>query len=357
MKLGITLSSAAHIAILSWGLVAISAPESLQVQDVEALPVDIIPIEELTKNVAGSEEAPVAETPSPEQTEADKPKPEAQNIGDKKIDSEAVENAQKESPVPVEKSEVAPKAEQPAPKPEPKPEPVKEAEQTPVETTEVAAKPEPKTDITPEQPADEAQQPLAGEQFAALPETVAAPITRPQPPKPNVAKTNERKKVEDLIKEAGGQKDGQEEKKDETVKNKVNKAESAGGGAKESTKTAALGTRKGNAGKLSQSEMDALISAISQCSTGLSGRRISEDLRIKVIMKLDRDGNVIDAQAGPIGGTAEERKRFPRDVLRFVKRCAPYDFLPKDKYETWAEIVPTFYPAQMFQQYCVNRGF
>jgi len=349
MKLGVTLSSAAHVAILSWGLVSLTAPEALKVQDVEALPIDIVPIEELTKEVKGAKKAPVAEKPAPVPTKKEEPAPEAQNEGEKKIDSKPVEKAEKESPVPVEKAEAPAKAERPAPKPEPTPEPVKEAAKTPVETTEIAALPEPKADITPEQPADVPEQPAEGEQFAKLPDSVPLPSSRPTPPKPTTAKTNERKKVEDLIKESGGQTSGEKKKPTETVKNKINKAESAGGGAKTSTQTAALGTKKGNAGKLSQSEMDALISAITQCSTGLSGRRISEDLQIKVIMKLDRQGNVLDAQAGPVGGTAEERARFPRDVLRFVKRCAPYDFLPADKYDTWAEIVPTFYPAKMFQ--------
>ncbi|MBO6816466.1 MAG: hypothetical protein JJ891_16545 [Rhizobiaceae bacterium] len=349
MKLGFTLSSAAHVVILTWGLVSLTSPEALKVQDVEALPVDIVPIEEITKTVKGAEEAEIAEKSAPTPTKRETPKPEAQNVGDKEIDSKPVENAERESPVPVEKAEAPPKAEAPAPKPEPKPEPVKEEAKTPVETTEVAAAPQPKADITPETPADSPEQPLEGEQFAKLPDTVPVPSVKPTPPKPTVAKTNERKKVEELIRESGGQTNGTEKQEDVAVKNKVNKAESAGGGAKTSTQTAALGARRGNAEKLSQSEMDALIAAITQCSTGIAGRRISEDLRIKVIMRLDRNGNVIDAKAGPTGGTAEERARFPRDILRYVKRCAPYDFLPKDKYETWAEVVPTFYPAQMFQ--------
>ena len=351
MKLGTTISSVAHVAILSWGLIAVGAPEPLTVSDVEALPIDIVPIEEITQAVRGAKEAELSEKPAPKPTKKQEPTPEAQNTGETENDTK-VENDEKPSPVPVKKAEEATKAPEPTPRPTPEPEPVEKAEPT-AEATEVAALPDPKTPITPIPPTEEPKVSEDGlEKFAKLPDTVPVPSSRPAPPKPNTAKTNDRKKLTELASNSSGKPDAKKTKKTkDEVANLINKQKSSSGGKKSSTQTAALGNTTGRTtGKLSKSELDALRSAISRCSTGLSGQLISEDLRIKVVIQLAPDGSikkipVIDTA----GGTTAEQKRFGAAMLRAIKRCAPYDFLPKDKYETWAEIVPTFYPAQMFQ--------
>lgn len=347
MKLGLTLSSSAHALVLFWGLAVVSAPESMQVQDVEALPVDIIPIEELTKEVQGDKEAELTETPAPKPTEKKEPTPEAENVGETQDDTESVE-APKKAPVPVKKQAEAPEPEpKPIAKPEPEPQ-VEELIEEAAKATELAALPDPATPIQEEQPADEPELQEEGEQFAALPDAVPVPQVRPKPPKPNTAKSPERKKDDKKASEKTGGNKAKNKTVDQ-IDNLINKADPNAGGAKASTQTASLGTSKGNAGNLSQSEMDALRSRVSQCSTGQAGRLISDGLQVKVVMKLDPQGNVVDAKAGGLGGTAEEHRRYSRDVLRYVKRCAPYDFLPKDKYETWAKITINFYIAEMFQ--------
>jgi len=348
MKIGLTLSSSAHALVLFWGLAVVSAPDALTVEDVEALPVDIVPIEELTKEVQGDKEAKANEKPAPKPTKKEEPTPEAENVGETKDDTKSVE-APKKAPVPVKKQAEAPK---PEPKPVAKPTPEPEVEDLIKEAskaTELAALNDPKTPVTSEPPAEKPEVQEEGEQFAALPDSVPVPQIRPKPPKPNTAKTKERKKEEKKVsKKTGGNK--AKKKTVDEIDNLINKAAPAAGGAKSSTQTASLGTSKGKAGKLSQSEMDALVSKITQCSTGLSGRVISDDLRIKVVIKLTPSGDVAGIPViDTYGGTVDERKRYSRDILRFIKRCAPYDFLPRDKYETWAEIVPTFHPAKMFQ--------
>ena len=54
---------------LAWGLVTFSAPAPLQVADVEALPIDIVPIEELTKAVQGDRKAALSDKPAPTPTQ------------------------------------------------------------------------------------------------------------------------------------------------------------------------------------------------------------------------------------------------------------------------------------------------
>lgn len=89
---------------------------------------------------------------------------------------------------------------------------------------------------------------------------------------------------------------------------------------------------------------------ISKCATGISGQLISDDLVIKVIFELDMNGNVTQIPAIiPNGGTANEQKRFGLLSHRWIRKCAPYDFLPKDKYAIWAKNEITFIPAKMFE--------
>ena len=351
MKLGTATSTVLHAAILSWGLLNLSAP---QVQQIELSGVEIdFEASEVSKPVIGDKDASLQETPAPKPTQkpVEEPKPEAQNVGESKDDTKT-ETKAKPADKAVESAATAkkpePKVEKPEPKPEAKPKPKT------VATPELASKteePTPVQKVEPKpEPAAEPKQTQAQFQIASLPSALPVPNARP---KPTRAKTTQRK-VPDETKSAsknGGKKDTKDKVGDE-IKNLITKEEAAGGGSKKSEKkVAGLGASTGRStGKLSQSELDRLRSAISNCTTGLAGQIISPELQIKIVIHLNPDGSikripVIDTQ----GGTVQEKKRFGAAMLRAVKRCAPYDFLPKDKYETWAEVVPTFHPAQMFQ--------
>jgi len=324
----------------------------MQVADVEALPVDIVPIEEITQTVQGAQEAPVVETPAPTPTTRPQIEPEAKNIGDAdNVDQEAVE-APKQAPVAVKRTEEA--AETPKPEPTPTPEPALKPSPAPAQSTELAAADEPEVPVAPEAPDAAPKLSEVGEQLAKL-ETSQVPLpgARPSPPKPRTAKTTERKKAEEKpaqVKAGNNAKPAKNPVDD--IANLINKQDSTASGAKRSTQTAALGTKKTNgSGSLSQSELDALRSKVQGCAVGNAGRRISQDLIVRTKFELDRSGNIINGTliSGAAGGTSQEQSKYRADVARFVKRCAPYDFLPKDKYETWANVEITFYPAEMFQ--------
>ncbi len=104
-----------------------------------------------------------------------------------------------------------------------------------------------------------------------------------------------------------------------------------------------------------------IISHVKQCATGIENQKISRDLRVRVIFRLNLDGSLqefttrtskLQHTGGPIGsafgGTEYERHEFTREFLRYILRCAPYDFLPKDQYELWAHNEITFNPSVIF---------
>ena len=332
MKLGVTTSLFAHAAAVAFGLVSLSSPRPLNVAEVEALPVDIIPIESITKTVQGDLKADPKEKPAPKQTTKQPEIENAENVGDAKTDKKA--DAAKVTEKPAVEKTSAPSEKVEAPKPEPKP-----AEPTP----DLAPEPKPKTDIaalvekTLDEPAPE--EPVE-ETFAEL-KQVVVPKRRPQQPKPERAETAKREKDKKLA-----EKKAQEKKKnDDKIAALVNKEAASAGGAKRSDKKAGLGTKKGNnAVKLSQSEIDALRGQIQSCWNvgALAGSDDAETLRARVEFRLKPDGT-IDGKptVSASGGSKRSLRTFSGSAKRAIVRCAPYE-LPRDKYEDWADVVVNF---------------
>ena len=115
MKTGVALSSVAHAAILGFAMVSIGAPKPLPTPDVEALPIELVSISEITRNVQGDRNATAEEPPAPAPTQRQVSVPAARTVGDQAKDTDV--QAEKESPAPpVETTE--------APTPPPAPEPV-----------------------------------------------------------------------------------------------------------------------------------------------------------------------------------------------------------------------------------------
>ena len=351
MKFGVATSSVLHAALLSWGLLNLSAPE------VETFELSGVEIDFETSNVTlpaqGEKEADVTAKPTIAPTKKPERDPEANNIGDADTDEKSVERENPGDKV-VEKSATAPEPEKAVEVPDVAPE--AKPEDAPTPATELAAVNDPATPITDALPDENPITPtpsIAEQQIAALPEALPVPTAKPKPPKPNTAKTQERKQSQDKPTQstADARKEDQQEIADKILNNKTTE-ESASGGQKESTQTASLGDTQSNfRGELSQREEDQLRGIIERCSRGTAGGLISPDFRIKVVMYLNRDGTL---KGRPkiedyVGGTADEHRRYGNAMLRHLQRCAPYDFLPPEKYETWKEIAPTFYIAEMFE--------
>ena len=86
MKAGLTTSVVMHAVLLGFGLFSLSAPKAFDVTDVEALPVDIVPIESITQIQQGDKKSPMSEKPAPKPTLKADVVPDAQKVGENKVD-------------------------------------------------------------------------------------------------------------------------------------------------------------------------------------------------------------------------------------------------------------------------------
>ncbi|MFK5977706.1 MAG: hypothetical protein QM488_02320 [Rhizobiaceae bacterium] len=351
MKLGVTLSSIAHVGMITWGLWSISGPKPFVVAEVEALSIDIVPIEEITKAVQGEKKADLGDAPAPTPTKKPTLETPAVNVGDTKFDIKTQEAKEKAAPVEATKERSAPKPQEQPPELKISPDPIRELveKEEPVPTTELAALNEPKVPLL-EKPADTtAETSKTAEKFAKLPDNVPTPTARPKPPKAKSAETKDRKKSK--IKPAKKQDAAATAKKETTedqIASLLNKQEPSAGGAKRSTKKTALGTKKGKAAKLSTSEMDGLRSAIEECASIGFLQDPGEDAIVTVTFRLTLDGEV-DGRPSvkATGGEPRLRRPWSAQMSRAVLKCAPYS-LPAEKYETWADVIVNFHPSQMF---------
>ncbi len=350
MKLGAIISSSAHVALLVWGAYSWDGVRNIEVAQVEALPVDFIPIESITRSIKGDIKAERAENPAPKPTQKPPEVEQAQNIGEAKVDEKSKADAPPK-PKPVEAAAPPPQEKIPDPLPLEKPEPAPQSQEkeTPVTTNDVAAENEPAVPVEKEIVKEEPAKAEEGEEFAPLPDNVPLPISRPKPPKSNTAKTQDRKKTEEQAKKSKKASAKENENADaDAIRKLLNREDAAGSGAKRSKKKKALGSRKSTGAKLSRSEMDALRGAIEQCwnvPIGLSG---AEDMRVTITMNLAKDGSVDGkVRVKASGGESRARRAFSESARRAVLKCAPYN-LPKDKYDTWSQVIVNFDPSQMF---------
>ncbi|MBB3317098.1 outer membrane biosynthesis protein TonB [Rhizobium sp. BK181] len=374
MKASIVTSAALHCALLAWALISIGSPEQFKVEDFEAMPVDLVPVEEMTQMQQGDKTAKPSEKPAPKPTAKPTNVENAENMGENKVDL-------KTPPVPNAKpsnneSAAAPKAvEKPLPQNDPVPNDVKEImkEETDVEPKQVASITPPKPEITPptppkpeETPQEQPEPPKPDAE--ALPDKVPTPVVKPQakPPEQKPAEKPPEKKTEDQAKADEKPTDKKKaDKKQEKAKSAsskqsdfnaddiaalLNKQDPSNGGAKSSTEVASLGAKKATGGsKLSMSEMDALRSAIAGNWSVIPGMEGASDVRIKVHMKLDPDGNIIGSpEVEAVGGTNEAtRMALASGAKRAVMKSSPFTTLPKDKYDAWGEVIVNFDPSDL----------
>jgi outer membrane biosynthesis protein TonB len=227
----------------------------------------------------------------------------------------------------------------------PTPEPVKAAEPTPAPEKPAEPAPAPvdvaalPAQTTPDPVAEAITEAAPAEpQFAALPSAGPVPEKRPEPVKA-AAKPDSQENASSKESDFNA----------DQVAALLNKQDAAGGGAKRSTETASLGgerTTRGNT--LSQSEMDALRGQIQKYWNIIPGMADGGDVRVTVKMRLDPAGNIIgEPDVSASGGSAGTRGTLSGSARRAVLRAQPYQ-LPKEKYDSWAEVIVNFDPSQMF---------
>ncbi len=372
MKGSLVTSSVLHGLALSWMLLTLGGPEKFDVADVESLPVDIVPIEEITQIQQGDKNATLKEKAAPVPTQKTDKVENAENAGDNDVDLRT-------PPTPVKKPDTtemaaAPeKVEKALPTPDPvkeKVEDVQKPQEASTPATEVAVEPEPRQDVKPDpKPVEEAKVEPTPEPVEtppekteidpnaeALPEKVPTPVAKPKVEQAKAetapaqtAKTPDRKN-EDRKKDTKKASSAKESDFNaDEVAALLNKKETAGGGAKRSSDPSALGGKKTTVGNtLSQSEMDALRGQIENNWSIMSGISDASDVRIKVTMRLDPNGEIIgDPEVEATGGSEAARRTLAGGARRAVLRSAPFKNLPADKYDSWSEVVVNFDPSSM----------
>ncbi|MGH6923508.1 MAG: hypothetical protein ACRED5_07185 [Propylenella sp.] len=325
MRTGITVSIIGHAVILGLGLIAFPDMRSLESEKIEALPVELISVDEITDLAPGiesSEELP-EETPQPTpEIEAEAPSPEPEEIP---------------AETPVEAAEAPPPPE-PAPEPEPEPEP------TP--PPEPVAPPAPQS---PPEPAPEPERDLA-DLLEELPEPEPeppvvtdpnVPRVRPEPP-PRVARVEPPAPPEEEEAEFNA----------DDISALLNKQEPQGGGAPEqATEPQTIGSIDGRAeAAMTQSEIAALKARLYRCWNPPIAVREAGALVVEVQISLLPDGSLagqpvvtrVDHASDPVAQVAVEA------ALRAVVQCAPFgDILRPEKYAIWSRIDFVFDPREM----------
>ena len=371
MKSSVVTSAIMHGLLLGVALVSIGSPESFKVEDFEAMPVDLVPVEELTQMQQGDKTAQPNEKPAPTPTSRPTTVENAENMGENDVDLKA-------PPVPNAKpsrneSSAAPKAsDKPLPQNDPVPNEVKEIaqEETEVEQPkEVAALPAAKPEVVPtppkpdEAPAEQAEPEKP--EAEALPDNVPVPAARPQvkPEQKPAEKPTDKKQEQQQTADKPTDKKKDDKKQDKAkgssakesdfnaddIAALLNKQDPSNGGAKRSSDVASLGAKKATGGsKLSMSEMDALRNAIAGNWQIIPGLTEMDQVRITVHMRLDENGAIIgDPDVKATGGNEATRRALAGGAYRAVKRSAPFTNLPKEKYDAWSEVIVNFDPSEM----------
>ena len=372
MKGSLFTSLLLHVLAAVWLLVSFGSPEPFEVSMSEAMPVELVPIEDLTQLQQGDKEAPKKERSATEVTKREDPVPDAQNTGDNNFDLDSV-------PTPTEK----PTNVQEAGAEKPSEEVIPDQKLTQAENVEdvikedtaaepskeVAALEQPKAEVKPEprpEPEVTDAQPVEDTAESFVPDTVPVPVSRPKVEPKKVEEKKEEKK-EEKVAEAKPEKQPDRKKSDKDRKSAksttkketdfntdeiaqlLNKTNEKPGGARRDKQEKALGAKKATGGeKLSQTELDALKGLVERNWTVMPGQVTSNDIKIVVRFELDQNGEVVGSpEVTSTGGDGSSLRALEGGARRAVMKSAPFDQLPKDKYETWKVVELSFYPSEM----------
>jgi outer membrane biosynthesis protein TonB len=304
-------SVALHVLVIGWGLVSFSA-RSLEAPPPESMPVDIISADQLSKITAGLKTG-----------EKDKPKPLVEKIADPKPAEDAVGKI-------TEKKEVVTSA---APEPPPKPveKPVEKKPDPPKPVVENKPKDEPKpSEKKPDPPkVDAIAEALKSENTkkpVPKPEAKAAP---PQPPKPKQERIFDQSKIAALL-----------DKRDPT-------RQSITGAALNSS--ASLGSTRGTAATLSQSEFDALIARLKGLWNVPAGIEHPEEMVVVVQVRLTPDRRLAAPPQIISRGTSPGYQVAAEAAVRALLQGQPFNMLRAETYDAWKEMEITFDPKMMFR--------
>jgi colicin import membrane protein len=294
MRTAYTISGIGHGTVLLWSIWSLAA-NPLPFPPHDALPVDLVTSEELSKVTKGIKTAPQPETPKP--------------LAEKVAEAKPVEDPTAKV---VENKEVKAARETASP-PEAKPPDANPAEKKHAETK-----------------IDPIAQELAKEE-AKKPEPKKAELKPPAPPKKPAppAPKFDPKQVEALL-----------DKRDAT------RMAAAG---EVPNNAPSLGVANGDATRLSQNEFDAFRKRLEECWSPPPGVDSTTKLSVVLRVLFKSDGSVarppdlVQAPASPLGPAMAESAK------RAILRCQPFKMLKPEHYDQWKDIEINFDPQYMLR--------
>lgn len=294
MKRSLAASITFHAAILAAALVVLPKPH-YDPAPVEAINVDISNITDANQLTATAPDAPdkVAK-PAPKKAEIVKKADETLKVADKEVTA-AKEAADPPPPAP------------PTP-PQAKPEPPK-AEPPPPDASAMADLMKKVEDTPPAKPT-------------------------PTPPKPAVKPVEKPKKVVKL-----------DTAKLEALLNKENdeKSTNASEATADGSPTKGQKTLQGKDQALSATAIAAFVQKIRECWIIPPGAR-EGNITVKVHILLNEDGSV-NGQPDVMNGPGDYLfSTTAQSTVTAILQCQNYDFLPKDQYDVWKDLVLNFNP-------------
>ena len=321
MRTGLITSLIAHLLVLFWGLFALPDTKPFDTSTVEALPVELVPISELTSLQKGKKTAEVKDKPSPNKpAEKDSPKP---------------------APIPPPPKPTPPST-PPPPKAEPTP-PAPKAEPAP--PTPAAEPPPP----TPEKPAETPPPPAPTPDPApkpAEPEKVAEAPPPPPAPKPRAKPTPPKPDQTAAVKPPSTPTQSTTDSKfdPDKISALLDRQKPTGStAASEQPESFGAEEARNPSAIMTQSELDALRSQVQRCWNLPVGWTDPREVTVTLRFKLNQDGTVNGTPtieqypASNYGTVAAE------GAVRAVLQCGPYQ-LPADKYDQWSEVQMRFSP-------------
>ena len=336
MRVGLATSLAAHAVLITLGILGLHHAEELEPMAIEAISVDLVPIEEVASIRAGTERSDVIETPTPAVVDTPTPVPLAERPGATEQDQPNPEETTTASPAPTVQT-----APEPVPEPEPEPTPA------PAET---APPPEPQPEVTPE-PDPTPPEPEPTQELASAP----APADEPQDSPPPVPAMRTAAIETQRAERAPAPRQTQTQTQTQTTPRQTQtetadqvadiiNTETSRGTTTGSGGQAAAGRPTGQAARLTQSELGALIAQMRQCWNPTLAER-NDGVVIRLMVNMNPNGTVAgtqiltDTSGSPILGISA------RTAARKVEQCGPFS-LPQDKYDHWREIDVTLDASQ-----------
>ena len=312
MKVDKTLvaSVALHVLVIGWGMISFSA-RSLEAPPPESMPVDIISAEQLSKMTAGIKTG-----------EKDKPKPMVEKVADQRPAEDAIGKI-------TEKKEIV-TASAPEPPPKPVEKPVEKKPDPPKPVAESKPKDEPKVEKKPDPPKeDPIAEALKSEQAKKPPPKPEAKAAPPQPPKPKQERVFDQSKIAALL-----------DKRDPT-------RQAITGATLNSS--ASLGTTRGTAATLSQSELDAMRARLANLWKVQPGVEHPEELFVTVRIRLNPDRRLAGPPQIVSTGNSPRYQAAAEAAVRAVLEGQPYTMLRDETYDQWKYMDIDFDPKQMFR--------